>query len=278
MRNNTTVLVTGASSGIGYELAKLFAKAGYDLILTARRLERLNHLKESIEASISDIKITVFSEDLSTEHAAEDLFKKVKEQNLSVDILINNAGMGDLSYFPEADIEKLSKMIHLNILSLTKLSRLFISDIKSSEAGAIINIASTASFQPVPLMAVYAATKAYVKSFSLALEAELEEDKNNKAKIICICPGVTETEFFASANANPLGLPEGFIASSEEVAEFTLKTLQQGKSGVAVHGKMNSVLALLSRVLPANLSNAVSLYVMKKLIRADSPDVIFSQH
>jgi short-subunit dehydrogenase len=268
VRKNKTVLVTGASSGIGYELAKLFAKEGYDLILTARRLERLNHLKESIEATISDIKITIFSEDLSEENSAGELFRKVKEQNLSVDVLVNNAGIGDVSYFDKANIDKLSKMIHLNILSLTKLSRLFISDIKNSPAGAIINIASTASFQPVPLMAVYAATKAYVKSFSLALEAELEEDKNNKAKVICICPGVTETEFFANANANPLGLPEGFIASSEEVAEFTLKTLQQGKGGIAVHGKMNSFVALLSRVLPANLSNAVSLYVMKKLIRA----------
>ncbi|NBV98168.1 MAG: SDR family NAD(P)-dependent oxidoreductase [Proteobacteria bacterium] len=267
MKNNKTVLITGASSGIGYELAKLLAKERYDLILTARRLERLKHLKESIEATISDIKITIFSEDLSTEHAAEDLFKKIKQENLNLDILINNAGMGDLSYFSEANIETLSKMIHLNILSLTKLSRFFISDIKNSPAGAIINIASTASFQPVPLMAVYAATKAYVKSFSLALETELEEDKNNKAKIICICPGVTQTEFFANANANPLGLPEGFIASSEEVAKFTLKTIQQGKSGVAVHGKMNSALALLSRVLPANLSNAISLYIMKKLIR-----------
>ena len=265
MRNNKTVLITGASSGIGYELAKLFAKEGYDLILTARRLERLNHLKESIEATISDIKITTFTEDLSEENSAEELFKKVKDQNLNVDILINNAGIGDLSYFSEATIEKLSKMINLNILSLTKLSRLFISDIKSSEAGAIINIASTASFQPVPLMAVYAATKAYVRSFSLALEAELEENEHNKAKVICICPGVTQTEFFANANANPLGLPEGFIASSEEVAEFTLKTLQQGKSGVAVHGKMNSLLTLASRILSNKFSNYISLKIMRRL-------------
>ncbi len=270
MRNNKTVLITGASSGIGYELAKLFAKEGYDLILTARRLERLNHLKESIEASISDIKIHLFSEDLSVEHAAEDLFKKIKQENLNLDILINNAGMGDLSYFADSDIKRLSTMLHLNINSLSKLSRLFINDLKSSPQGALINIASTASFQPVPLMAAYAATKAYVKSFSLALMAELKEDKGNKVQVLCICPGVTETEFFASANANPLGLPEGFIASSEEVAEFTLKTLQEGKSGVAVHGQMNSFVALLSRVLPVNLSNALSLYVMKKLIHTHS--------
>ncbi len=268
MRNNKTALITGASSGIGYELAKLFAKDGYDLILTARRLERLNHLKESIEATISDIKITTFTEDLSEENSAEELFRKVKEQNLNVDILINNAGMGDLSYFANSDIKRLSTMLHLNINSLSKLSRLFINDLKSSAQGALINIASTASFQPVPLMAAYAATKAYVKSFSLALMAELKEDKTNKIQVLCICPGVTETEFFASANANPLGLPEGFIASSEEVAEFTLDTLKKGKSGVAVHGKMNSFVALLSRVLPVNLSNAVGLYIMKKLIRA----------
>ena len=270
MNNTQTVLITGASSGIGYELAKLFAKEGYNLILTARRLERLNKLKSELEKDISDIKITVFSEDLSLEHTAEDLFKKIKQENLNIDILINNAGMGDLNYFADSDIERLSTMLHLNINSLSKLSRLFISDIKNSKAGAIINIASTASFQPIPLMAVYAATKAYVKSFSLALMAELEEDKMNKAQMICICPGVTETEFFASANANPLGLPEGFIASSEEVAKFTLKTLQKGKSGIAVHGKMNSALALLSRALPINLSNAVSLYVMKKLIHTHS--------
>lgn len=265
MRNNKTVLITGASSGIGYELAKLFATEGYDLILTARRLERLNHLKGSIEAIISDIKITIFSEDLSVEDSAEELFRKVKEQNLSIDILINNAGIGDLSYFSEANIETLSKMIHLNILSLTKLSRLFISDIKNSEAGTIINIASTASFQPVPLMAVYAATKAYVKSFSLALEAELEENENNKAKVICICPGVTQTEFFANANANPLGLPEGFIASSEEVAKFTLDTLKEGKSGVAVHGTMNSLLTLVSRLFSNKFSSYISLKIMRRL-------------
>ncbi|MBU6196610.1 MAG: SDR family oxidoreductase [Cyanobacteria bacterium REEB446] len=268
MKNNKIALITGASSGIGYELAKLFAKEGYDLILTARRLERLNHLKESIKATISDITITTFTEDLSEENSAEELFRKVKEQNLNVDILINNAGMGDLSYFADSDIKRLSTMLHLNINSLSKLSRLFINDLKNSPRGALINIASTASFQPVPLMAAYAATKAYVKSFSLALMAELKEDKTNKVQVLCICPGVTETEFFASANANPLGLPEGFIASSEEVAEFTLDTLKKGKSGVAVHGKMNSFVALLSRVLPVNFSNAVSLYVMKKLIRA----------
>ena len=106
MKNNKTALITGASSGIGYELAKLFAKDGYDLILTARRLERLNHLKESIEATISDIKITTFTEDLSEENSAEELFRKVKEQNLNVDILINNAGMGDLSYFADSDIKR----------------------------------------------------------------------------------------------------------------------------------------------------------------------------
>lgn len=268
MNNNVNplrVLITGASSGIGYELAKLLAKEGFNLILTARRIERLNQLKSEIEQeSKHSLDIRIYSEDLSQENAAEDLFNQVKNDNLKIDVLVNNAGMGDLSYFHESDINKLSTMLHLNINSLTKLSRLFIDDIKNSNKGALINIASTASFQPVPLMAVYAATKAYVKSFSLAVMTELQEI-NSPAKVICICPGVTETEFFANANANPLGLPEGFIASSAEVAEFILKKLKNHEDGIAVHGGMNSFLTLLSRILATKASNAISMKIMQRL-------------
>ena len=263
--NPLRVLITGASSGIGYELAKLLAREGFNLILTARRTERLNQLKQEIECeSKQSLDIRVYSEDLSHENAAEDLFNKLQNDGLKIDILVNNAGMGDLSYFHESDINKLSSMLHLNINSLTKLSRLFIDNIKDSEHGVLINIASTASFQPVPLMAVYAATKAYVKSFSLAVMAELEVVKS-PAKVLCICPGVTETEFFANANANPLGLPEGFIASSVEVAEFILEKIKNKEEGAAVHGKMNSLLALLSRVLPSKFSNAISMKIMQRL-------------
>jgi short-subunit dehydrogenase len=224
-----------------------------------------------------NVKVKILQTDLSTPDCAKRVYDATK--GLHVDILVNNAGVCTHGDFVDGDSVDVTNMMSINIGAVTHLSQLYGRDMKERRRGRILIVSSISGALPGnPKVAVYAATKAYVKSFSLALEAELEENENNKAKVICICPGVTETEFCANANANPLGLPEGFIASSEEVAKFTLDILKEGKGGIAVHGKMNSALALLSRVLPANLSNAVSLYIMKKLSRQSLLNKINTLH
>jgi len=186
-----TALVTGASSGIGRELATIHAARGGDLIIIARSGNALEELKEELERKYS-VRITIMVKDLSVPAAAGEIYKEVREKGLAVDFLINNAGFGGLGKFHERPWEKDFAMINVNILALTALTRLFLPDFVKRGEGRILNVSSSAALMPGPLQAVYYATKAYVTSFSNAL---FEELKDTGVTVTALMPGATESRF-----------------------------------------------------------------------------------
>lgn len=249
-----TALVTGASSGIGYAFAEVLARHQYDLIITARRQPQLDSLKEKLMAQFG-VKVTVIGLDLSQSDGAQILFDTVQHDNLTIDVLINNAGFGDYGAFVDADWNKLAQMIQLNITSLTQLSYLISKDMVARQSGQIVNVASTAAFFPGPLMAVYFATKAFVLSFSEALAKELEK---TGVSVTALCPGVTASEFQQVAAMEEAKSVKGqSMPSSMDVAEYGFQVMQ-AKKVVAVHGTANQILAhgarrLLPRFVVRNL-------------------------
>ena len=190
-----TALITGASTGIGKELAKEFAKDKIDLVLVARSEDVLTKNAKELEHKYG-IKAYVLAKDLSEPESAEKLNENTKEAGLHIDYLVNNAGFGDHGYFVESNLSKQQDIINLNILALTKLTHLYAQNMVAKKSGTILNIASTAAFQPGPLMSVYFATKHYVLAFSEALTEEL---KQHNVKVCTLCPGPTESSFFKLA-------------------------------------------------------------------------------
>ena len=190
-----SVLITGASSGIGYEFAKIYAKNGHNLVITARRQENLENIRKELESY--SVKIETIVLDLSKEGAAKKLYENVKEKGIVIDTLINNAGFGLYGNFIETDVDREAEMIDLNIKSLVILTKLFLKDMIAIDKGEILNVASIAAFQPGPLMSVYYASKSFVLSFSEAVRNEIRKTNVN---ISVLCPGPTATEFERSAN------------------------------------------------------------------------------
>lgn len=242
-----TVLITGASSGIGKETAFVYAENNYNLILVARRKENLEAIKKEVEEK-HKVKVDIFDIDLSKTESAEKLYKKVNEQSLNVDILINNAGFGINGKFKDIDMSNEESMLILNILTLTKLTKLFVIEMVKKQSGHIINIASTAAFQGIPGFATYAASKAYVLHFSEAIAQEL---KNDNIKVTVINPGATKSEF-----ANTAGFEnDNFFTkapTSRDLAEFIYSTMKKEKIS-AIHGFKNKLLAFSARTSPRNL-------------------------
>jgi len=252
-----TVLITGASSGIGKELAYVYAENNYKLILLARRKEHLEAIKKDIEAK-QKVEVSVFAMDLSKTNSAEQLYQKVNEQQIKVDVLINNAGFGIFGEFMDTDMDWEESMLILNMVTLTKLSKLFAKDMVKAGRGNIVNIASTAAFQAVPAFSTYAATKAYVLSFSEAIAYEL---KNKNVIVTAICPGPTKSEFADAANVNQKHFSNAPTAS--ELAEFTYKAMLKGET-TAIHGFMNNLMAFLTRTSPRKMVTAVAAKMMMK--------------
>lgn len=255
-----TALITGASSGIGLELAKCFAKDKHNVILAARSEDKLQDLATQLRSEYA-IESHVIPADLSQQNAASSLFEKVKESNLHVDYLINNAGIGDYDLFHKADWLKLETMINLNMLSLTHLTHLFLPAMIEKGGGRIMNVASTAAFQPGPTMAVYFATKAYVLSFSEALRYEL---RKKNITVTCLAPGATKSEFQSTAAMEESDFVKNSMATSEEVAKFGYKALMAGK-GTVVHGAANRFLAFGTRLLPRQTLAAATEKIMGKI-------------
>jgi len=245
-----TALITGASSGIGKELAYVYAENNYNLILVARRKNNLEKIKTDIGKKHS-VSVELFDIDLSKLDSAEKLYEKTKAMNLKVDALINNAGFGVSGPFTEIDMDKEADMLMLNMLTLTKLTKLFAKDMVIAGSGHIINIASTAAFQPIPTLATYAATKSYVLNFSEAIAYEL---KKQNVKVTAICPGATQSEF---AQVADMGDPAMFnkAPTSRELAEFTYKAMIKGKT-TAIHGAKNSFLTFTTRLSPRKVVTA----------------------
>ncbi|ADR21867.1 short-chain dehydrogenase [Marivirga tractuosa] len=248
-----TALITGASSGIGMELAKIHAQKGDNLVLVARSEQKLNDLKKELESQYK-ITATVIALDLSNPEAAHQLFDLTEKDNIQVDYLINNAGFGDFEEFQKSDLNKAMQMIDLNTKSLTILSKLYLDGMVERKSGRIMQLASTASFQPGPLMAVYYATKHYVLAFS---EAIAEELKGSGVTVTALCPGPTSSGF---QNAADLGesklVKDKKLPTSAEVARYGYKSMMNGKR-VAIHGFQNKMMAFSVRFTPRNWVTAL---------------------
>ena len=241
---NKTVLITGASSGIGMETAFEYASHGYDLILVARRKDRLESIEKSIKEKYN-IEIIIIVKDLSKTKSAEELHYEVKKLGLKTEILINNAGFGMKGQFLNANIDKEEEMIILNILTVTKLTKLFAKDMVSSGGGTIINIASTAAFQAVPNLGVYSASKAYVLSFT---EAIANEFKNHNVRVLAICPGATKSEFAQVAGFS-VEDDKFSSATSKDLAKFIYSAMEKN-CPLAVHGLINKFMIWIARFVP----------------------------
>ena len=241
-----TALITGASSGIGLELAKIHASKGGDLVLVARNKMKLDELKTELE---NQYKINVYNigKDLSAINAAQEVYEETSKQNIQIDFLINNAGFGDFGMFAETDWNKELQMINLNITTLTQFTKLYLQDMVKRGNGKIMNLASTAAFQPGPLMSVYFATKSYVLNFSEAVDNEV---RDKGITITVLCPGPTESGFQAAAALEESSLVKGKkLPSSEEVAIYGYESMLKGKT-IAIHGFKNSFLANSVRFMP----------------------------
>ncbi|UOQ43791.1 SDR family oxidoreductase [Halobacillus salinarum] len=253
-----TALITGASGGIGYELAHLFAKAGYNLIIVARSEDKLIALKNELH----DHPVTVIAQDLSKTGGAEKLYNRVKELGHTVQVLVNNAGFGLNGKFDELPLAEQQQMLQVNVASLTELTHLFLPDIKAAPLfdipKGILNVASTAAFQPGPRMAVYYASKAYVLSFS---EALVEELQGTGVTVTTLCPGATETNFFKRANAENTKLVNTTM-SAEAVAKSGFLGFVKGKR-VVIPGTLNQTLSIAAKVMPRSFSAKLAHYVDK---------------
>jgi short-subunit dehydrogenase len=250
-----TALITGASSGIGRELARYHAKRGGDLIITARRDDALQALKSELEAA-HGINVTVVALDLGAAGGAASLYDAVKGHK--IDILINNAGFGGQGAFIDRDLDKDIAMIDLNVKALVSLTHMVARDMVANGGGKILNVSSTASYMPGPLQATYFATKAYVSSFSQALDAEL---RDKGVTVTALEPGYVETEFAASADLEGTGLVAQKGATPDAVAKFGYDAMLGGQLRAINDGRLRFVLNWVMPWLPRRMS----LNLIKKM-------------
>lgn len=245
-------LITGASSGIGKDMAIILAEKGYDLILVARRIDRLNQLKESI----TNVDVQVIQADLSKEESCIELYNLVNPKE--IDFLINNAGFGLCGEFLTADLDAELEMIKTNITAVHILTKLFLKDFVERNSGIILNVASSAAYMAGPYMSTYYATKNYVRRLTQAIYQELKE-KNSKVKISCLCPGPVDTEFNKVANAN-FAIPG---LKSIDVARYAIEKSEKGKLSI-VPGALMKIGTFLLSFTPEKLMLKVSANIQKK--------------
>lgn len=258
---NKTALITGASGGIGYELAELFAKDRYNLVLVARSADRLTQFADELHREFG-ISAKVVALDLTAASAPQSLFDELQREDIAVDILVNNAGYGVLGEFATISLEDNLGQIQLNITALTHLTRLFLGPMIERHSGKVMNVASTAGFQPGPLMSVYYATKAYVISFSEALANELH---GTGITVTCLCPGATDTGFQSRAGlGNTLLFKKLRPMDAATVARDGYRALMAGKT-IVISGFRNWLLAESVRFSPRRLVTAVSRKVLDRV-------------
>lgn len=243
-------LVTGASGGIGEEIARQLAERNHDLVLIARSEDRLEALSHEFGQKYG-VMVTPIAIDLSTSSAAQDTLRELEARGLRVDVLVNNAGFADFGEFSSSDPAKQVQMLNLNIVTLTMLTRALLPGMLQNKRGHVLNVASTAAFMPGPLMSVYYASKAYVLSFSEALDEEL---RGTGVSVTALCPGPVETGFQARAAMQDSkllqsGLSRMSLVTATDVAKAAVKALEHGQR-VVIPGFMNQLQALLPRLLP----------------------------
>lgn len=231
-----TALITGASNGIGLELAKIHAKKGGDLVLVARSEDKLNALKQELESNYS-VSVTVIAKDLSAPESAQEVFEVTESLGIQIDTLINNAGFGGHGKFHQRQLAQDQAMMQLNMLTLTNLTHLYLQGMVERNQGKVLNVSSTASFMPGPLQAVYFATKAFVTSFSQAIAEELSD---TKVTVTALCPGAVNTGFTKAGDLEGLEAWDK-AASAESVAQFGYAAMEKGDL-VAINEKPLSFL------------------------------------
>ncbi|HYM08218.1 MAG TPA: SDR family oxidoreductase [Terriglobales bacterium] len=258
---SSTALITGASGGIGYELARLFAGDHHNLVLVARNGPRLAQVADELQRQFG-ITVRTFALDLTEPDAPRSLFAQLQTQGIAVDILVNNAGYGQFGEFADVAAEESLGQIQLNITALTYLTRLFLAPMLERHSGRIMNVASTAGFQPGPLMAVYYATKAYVISFSEALANELA---GKGVTVTCLCPGATETGFAGRAGNDQTRLFKSLRPmDAKAVARAGYRGLLKGKT-LVIPGMRNWLVAESVRFSPRKMVTAVSRWVSERV-------------
>src|SRR2546423_2230693 len=249
-----TVLITGGSGGIGLEIAKVLARKGFDLVLVARNRDALEAAAGQIEGKY-DVKVHVFAADLRRREAPEEIFDFLRNENVPIQILVNNAGFGLSGEFAETELTRELEMIQVNIAALTHLTKLFLPPMIKAKGGRVLNVASTAAFQPGPLMAVYYATKAYVLRFSEALAEEL---RHSGVTATAPCPGPTRTDLAAAAQVTESRLFTLFgIADASNVAEYGVTAMLHGRR-VAIPGIKNKIVAQANRFAPRAITAKVA--------------------
>jgi uncharacterized protein len=251
---NQTALITGASGGIGYELAKLFAKDHYNVVLVARSAPKLTQFADELQRQFS-VSAKAVPLDLTAVAAPQFLFDQLQREGIMVDVLVNNAGYGVLGEFLKVSVDESLGQIQLNIIALTHLTKLFLGPMIERHSGKIMNVASTAGFQPGPLMSVYYASKAYVISFSEGLANEL---KGSGVTVTCLCPGPTETSLQERAGMENTRLVKSLRPmDAKTVARDGYRGLMAGKT-LVISGFRNWLVAESVRFSPRKLVTAVS--------------------
>jgi len=256
------ILITGASSGIGREMARLLAQRKYDLILVARREDRLRDLRDELEEKYY-IHVHIFTVDLAQPQSATALYHQLKEKKLNVTMLVNNAGFGVHGNFSDTALTEELDMVNVNISALMALTKLVGNDMKAHGRGRILNMASILSFFPFPYYAVYAATKAFVLSFSEALQSEWE---GTGVVVSAYCPGPTDTEFTTDSMLKTNAYKSMKPVSAQDVAEKAVAHLLHGK-GTSVHGWMNNLLVNTPRFSPRWLTLKINKHMASQIAK-----------
>lgn len=260
MDHTPTALITGASSGIGLELATIFAKNQINLVLIARNKPDLEKIKVTLE-KVYDVKVYVYVCDLAKPDCAQQLYEVMSNEGIEIDYLVNNAGFGDYGEFIDSDAGKNYDMMMLNMVTLTEMTHLFLPSMKDHGFGRILNVASTAAFQPGPLMSVYYATKAYVLSFSEGISEELH---GSGVTVTVLCPGPTETKFQKAANLESSKLFKSVsVMDAQTVAQVGFEAMQEGDV-IVIPGLMNNIFAAATRFIPRFLMRKTIYNIQKK--------------
>ena len=253
MADRKTALITGASFGIGAEFARIFAREGYNLVLVARTADKLRQIASELEKA-HGTRSLILAADLTDPGAPAYVIDQTTRADIQVDVLVNNAGFGQYGFFAQNDLEECLRQIQLNVTTLTHLTRLYLPGMIERKSGGILNVASTAAFQPGPLMAVYFATKSYVLLLSEALANELN---GTGVSVTCLCPGATATEFHKRANATGMRLLKFGSMNAQTVAEDGYRAFVAGRP-VVISGFKNWLLAQSVRFSPRQLVTAIA--------------------
>lgn len=255
----STALITGASSGIGKAFAEKLAAHNTNLVLVSRSEEKLNQLAQKLQEQYK-IQVDVIAQDLTEADAAQVVYNSTKSKGLTIDLLINNAGFGDYGDFAQRDVERHVKIVQLNVLALVDLTHKFLPEMRQRRSGSIINLSSLTAFQPMPYLSVYAASKAFIVSFSQALWAE---NRNYGVRILVACPGPVETNFFTEAHFPP-ALAGKTNTTLKQVVQQSLQALERGDSMVVIGGISTHFVSRLSRFIPQK----TMLYFLEKQFKA----------